>query len=92
MISCKDVSELVSASLDRRLSNWERFKVRTHLMICKGCVNFSKQMKVLRIATRRLAEGGEAGGSTQVRLSEEARSRIRGAMQEQDHRHEDPQD
>jgi len=92
MISCKDVSELVSASLDRQLSTWERVKVRTHLFICKGCGNFSRQMKVLRAATQRLAEGGETRGVSREHLSEEARRRIRDAMQEHGHREDDPHD
>lgn len=90
MMSCKDVSALVSASLDRRLSPVERLKVRLHLFICKGCTNFSKQMKILRTATQHLAEGGETAGLARVRLSKDARERIRQALQEGGHRDGDP--
>ncbi len=57
MISCKQVSRLVSESLDRPLTLRERFWLRLHLWRCGGCSNFSGQMKSLRAAMRRLASG-----------------------------------
>jgi len=89
MMSCKDVSVLVSASLDRRLSAWERLKVRTHLLICKGCTNFSRQMSVLHAATQRLAEGEEMDGLAWARLPDDAHARIRDTLREHRHRGED---
>lgn len=92
MLSCKEVTELVSTSLDRKLNIRQRVGIRLHLLICEGCTNFVRQMKVVRAATRRLAEG-EAGGVTETaRLSEQARSRIRDTLQEAGHQHKDPHD
>jgi hypothetical protein len=54
MLSCKDVSHLVSQGLDRRLGWWERARVRLHLAICDGCTNFKRQMDFLRRAVREL--------------------------------------
>lgn len=54
LLSCKEVSRLVSQGLDRRLGGWERVRVRIHLAICDGCGNFSKQMAFLRRAVRAL--------------------------------------
>jgi hypothetical protein len=54
MLSCKDVSHLVSQGLDRRLGWWERARVRLHLAICDGCTNFKRQMDLLRRAVREL--------------------------------------
>jgi hypothetical protein len=56
MLSCKEVSHLVSQGLDRRLGLWERVRLRVHLAICEGCTNFSKQMQFLRKAVSELAE------------------------------------
>jgi hypothetical protein len=56
MLSCKEVTHLVSAGLDRRLGPWERLRLRLHLAICDGCANFSRQMAFLREAVRRLAD------------------------------------
>jgi predicted anti-sigma-YlaC factor YlaD len=56
MLSCKEVTRLVSQGLDRRLGFVERLRLRGHLWICDGCTNFSKQMAILRKALSTLAE------------------------------------
>lgn len=55
MLSCKDVSRLLSESQDRKLTVSERLKLEMHLAMCKGCSNFRKQMNFLREACRRYA-------------------------------------
>jgi predicted anti-sigma-YlaC factor YlaD len=54
MLSCKEVSRLVSQGLDRRLGLVERLRLRVHLALCDGCTNFSEQMAFLRKALREL--------------------------------------
>lgn len=54
MLSCKDVTHLVSQGLDRRLSPGERLRMRLHFLICRGCTRFQQQMQFLRVAVRRL--------------------------------------
>ena len=54
MLSCKQVSRLVSQGLDRELGFAERVKLRVHLAVCNGCTNFKKQMDFLRRAVREL--------------------------------------
>ena len=54
MLSCKEVTRLVSQGLDRRLGWFERLRLRVHLAICEGCTNFKKQMDFLRRALREL--------------------------------------
>ena len=54
MLSCKEVTRLVSQGLDRRLGFGERMRLRVHLAICDGCTNFKKQTAFLRAAVRRL--------------------------------------
>jgi predicted anti-sigma-YlaC factor YlaD len=56
MLSCKQVTRLVSQGLDRELGFTERVRLRVHLAICGGCTNFGKQMAFLREAVARLAE------------------------------------
>jgi len=56
ILSCKEVSRLVSQGLDRRLGWLERARLRLHLAICDGCTNFKKQMDFLRRAVARLQE------------------------------------
>ena len=56
MLSCKQVSRIVSQGLDRELAFTERVRLRVHLAICDGCTNFSRQMAFLRKAMARLAD------------------------------------
>ncbi len=52
MLNCKQVSELVSHSMDRRLGWLERWRLGVHLKVCEGCRNFQKQVSFLRTAFR----------------------------------------
>jgi len=77
MRSCKDVSTLMSESLDRKLSLRERFGLKTHLLVCKGCQRMARQMQLLSAASRRVGFIQEDGSSpAQEALSAEARARI----------------
>jgi predicted anti-sigma-YlaC factor YlaD len=51
-ITCKQASELVSHSLDRRLGLLERWRLRAHLKVCTACMNFKDHMSFLRTALR----------------------------------------
>jgi hypothetical protein len=54
ILSCKEVTRLVSQGLDRRLPFGRRVALRVHLAICDGCTNFTRQMAFLRKAVREL--------------------------------------
>jgi predicted anti-sigma-YlaC factor YlaD len=56
MLSCKQVTRLISQGLDRDLVFTERVRLRVHLAICDGCTNFSEQMAFLREAMAKLAD------------------------------------
>ena len=78
MLSCKDVSRLLSDSQGRPLGFWMRLQVRLHLLICRGCDEFARQVGILRAALQRFAIREE----TLMRrgLSQEARDRIRARL------------
>lgn len=52
MIACKHATELMSQGLDRKLSLYERLRLRAHLLICSGCRNTGKHFRFLREAVR----------------------------------------
>jgi hypothetical protein len=56
ILSCREVTRLVSERLDRRLGFGERVALRLHFAICRSCTHFNRQMDFLREATRRLAD------------------------------------
>jgi hypothetical protein len=56
MLSCREVTRLVSRGLDRELGFAERVKLRVHFAICDGCTNFREQVAFLREAMAKLAD------------------------------------
>jgi len=53
MLSCKEVTRLLSESQDRPLGISEKIQLEMHLAMCKGCKNFKSQMSFLREACKR---------------------------------------
>mgnify|MGYP001561136039 CR=1 FL=1 len=53
MLSCREVSKLLSEARERRLGLWERIGLKLHLMMCDRCTNFSKHLDFISIAMRR---------------------------------------
>ena len=54
MYSCKQASELSSRAMEQPLRPSERMLLRLHLLMCRGCTNFSHQIEFLRRASRKL--------------------------------------
>lgn len=78
MLSCKDVSELLSESLDRKLPLWKRLSLWTHLGMCRLCRAFRKDLLHLHDRTRQQAEEIEGDTSApQVTLPDESRERLK---------------
>jgi hypothetical protein len=81
MLSCKDVTRLLSESMDHSLPLGKRIGVRLHLVICRFCAKYERQLLLIRETARRLVAVEEmGGGSAGERLSEEARERIRKSL------------
>jgi Putative zinc-finger len=51
--SCRDVTGLLLASADRKLSLRERLAIRLHMAICKACPRFERQVRLLNRALPR---------------------------------------
>ena len=81
MLSCKEVSELVSKSRERNLSWQQRFNLWMHLSMCRLCSGFSKDLDELDAAVHRHASAATKGEADEdVRLPEEARERIKESL------------
>ncbi len=52
-LNCREVTALVLAGEDRRLSWGERLGVRLHMMVCKACPRFTLQVTLMRRALNR---------------------------------------
>jgi hypothetical protein len=82
MFNCNEISKKVSESFDRSLPLYQRRLIRTHLMMCKHCSRFKKQLVIIRKAIR--SEDENAAGPEEASvLSSDARDRIKHSLQEQ---------
>lgn len=59
MYSCEQASKLSSRAMDEPLGRVDRALLMLHLMMCKGCANFSRQINFLRRASRKIPEALE---------------------------------
>ncbi len=74
MLSCKKVAQLASEALDRSLTLQEKLSMRLHLLACKLCSRYVRQLKFLK---RACANADEIQSRSEIRLTEDARRRIR---------------
>lgn len=79
---------MASESLDRKLSLYDRLRVKLHLLMCNACQQIVKQMKLLRAASQRFGSAEDEQLHTeQGTLSKEARIRILEQLQHAQHKH-----
>jgi hypothetical protein len=79
--NCREASRLQSEALDHSLTPVQRFGLRVHLILCKWCRRYGKQIRFLRHATHEHPElVTEASPST---LSPEARQRLKRALRDE---------
>jgi hypothetical protein len=55
MLSCREVTRLVSDSLERNLGLRERMSLKMHLTMCSACSQFEQQMHMVRSALKTFA-------------------------------------
>lgn len=82
MFRCKDVSQKVSQSMDSSLSLHHRLAIRFHLMMCRYCARFRRQMMMLRTLSRDI-DDDSIPSDTPATLSNEARERIKKTLHSQ---------
>lgn len=51
MYSCKEVSRLISESMDRTLPFYQRVLMQLHLMVCKYCARCKVHFEAIRAAS-----------------------------------------
>lgn len=82
MLACRDVTQLISRSMDSSLPIGERMGVRLHLLMCKFCARYERQLFLIRETLRRVvAAEARQEGPADGKLSKEARERIKKSMQ-----------
>jgi len=56
MYSCEQASKLSSRAMEQPLKSTERVLLSLHLMMCKRCSSFARQIEFLRRASGQLPE------------------------------------
>jgi hypothetical protein len=79
--NCREAVRAQSEALDRPLSPAKRIGLWMHLLICKWCRRYGKQIGFLRDAAREHQE--QFAGAEPQKLSSEARERIKQRLQDQ---------
>ena len=81
MLNCKQVSQIVTESVGRKLGVWTRMQLWMHLGMCGLCSRFRKAIIRIDKEARLLAQEIEADRTgLNIKLSTPARDRIRRAL------------
>jgi len=79
MLNCRQVTRLVSKSMDARLPWHQRLAIRFHLLYCVWCRRYAAQIQFLRKATKALAV--ESTEESTPKLSVEAKEQMRNRLE-----------
>jgi predicted anti-sigma-YlaC factor YlaD len=80
MFNCKAVTQIVSESMDRVLPIHHQVLIRMHLLMCKYCARFNRQLLVIREVCRSEEMMSGESDDTPV-LPKEACERIKKSLQ-----------
>lgn len=75
MMDCREISRMVSASMDRKLPLYQRIGIRMHVLMCRYCYRYRKQLLLLRKVIH-LNVNLSQKISSEIHLPEAARTRI----------------
>lgn len=81
-LTCEEAAEISSRRLDERLSWTDKLAWAGHLLVCRSCRRFRRQLEFLRDAARRVATSVDDASDTADALSPEGRTRISQALRD----------
>lgn len=76
--SCKEAVQFISNAMEQPLSMEKRISIRLHLLICKWCTRYKKQLHFIQNILGGNPE--KVGENTPDALSREAQERIKEAL------------
>ncbi len=57
MLNCEQATRLASEGLDRPLTRKERWALKLHLLLCRGCRRYRRHLEILRRISRTYVKG-----------------------------------
>jgi hypothetical protein len=82
-LSCEEASRLTSDALDRELSRGERWALRLHLLVCRGCRRLKQQLDLVRDLLHRPANSlHRSMGGQLPQLSADRKEHIKQLLRE----------
>jgi predicted anti-sigma-YlaC factor YlaD len=82
MINCKQATAMASQQLDRELSLRQRLSLKLHLLICRYCRNYRRQLRFLHRIAPRLQTFIEE--HSDIHLPPQRKESIRKSLKEQE--------
>ena len=80
MLTCAEAAQLISESLDYPLPWWKRRLLKLHLSMCERCPEYARQLEILHQVFHQMQ--GKVEGNEALQLSEEAKRRIKVALEQ----------
>ena len=80
--ACRRATWLIAQSMDRPLRWGERWSLAAHLLVCRPCGTFRRQVRFLRELIRRMGGRDLARAILRGQLSDEGRARMQQAIEE----------
>jgi len=77
MLKCREVSRLAASEEITRAGFWRRMEFRLHLMICRHCRNYVRQVGLIGAAARRLMGTTDEDAAAVARLEAEIIDAVR---------------
>ena len=81
-LSCAEAAELSSQRLDEPLSWTDKLAWAGHLLVCRSCRRFRRQLDALRTAAQRITATADETGETADALSPQGKNRIARAIRD----------
>ncbi|MHC4473934.1 MAG: zf-HC2 domain-containing protein [Planctomycetota bacterium] len=84
MLSCKETARLLSDSLEQPLPLGRRIGLKMHLLMCKLCRRYKKQITAIDVTAREFAHLAEDSPPAMLgSLTPEARERMQTSLRDQ---------
>lgn len=81
MYNCREVTQMISESLDRELPFYQRIGIRMHLLMCKLCSRYQRQLLFLRKIIG-LQAASSAETESAIELPSDARERMKHSIRD----------